>query len=122
MATAITVTVDAVNYVFTPESSTQDGVKFRVTGSTLSVPRTCEIARVLPKRSKAFPGVARNSVNLHWNVEYGTEDVVVQPIVLKQSVSRRADTNAAEFLLARKVFNAFISDSEADDFYAQLTI
>lgn len=122
MATVITVTVDAVNYVFTPESSTQDGVKFRVTGSTLAVPRTCEIARVLPKRSKAFPGVARNSVNLHWNVEYGTEDVVVQPIVLKQSVSRRADTDAAEFLLARKVFNAFISDSEADDFYAQLTI
>lgn len=122
MATVITVTVDAVNYVFTPESSTQDGVKFRVTGSTLAVPRMCEIARVLPKRSKAFPGVARNSVNLHWNVEYGTEDVVVQPIVLKQSVSRRADTDAAEFLLARKVFNAFISDSEADDFYTQLTI
>lgn len=123
MATAVTVTIDAVDYVFTPESSTTDGVRFRITGSTLSVPRTCEIARVLPKRTKTFPGVARNSINLHWNCEYGTEEpAMVSPIVLKQSVSRRADTDAAEFLLARKVFNALVGDSELADFYAQLSI
>lgn len=123
MATAITVTIDAVDYVFTPESSTSEGVKFRISGHTLSLPRTCEIARVLPKRTKTFPGVARNSVNLHWNIEYGTVDpLIVAPIVLKQQVSRRADTPDADFLLARKVFDAFLADSELSDFYAQLTI
>jgi hypothetical protein len=122
MATAITVTVDAVDYVFTPESVSSEAVRFRITGSTLAVPRYCEIARVLPKRTKTFPGVARNSVNLHWNLEYGTDEVYVQPIVLKQSSSRRADTESADYLLARKVFNGLLADSQMDSFYAELEL
>lgn len=123
MATAITVTIDAADYVFTPEASTTDAASFRITGGTLSVPRTCEIARVLPRRTKTFPGVARNSINFHWNCEYGTADPVsVAPIVLKQSSSRRADTDAAEYLLARRVFNALISDSELNSFYSDLLL
>lgn len=122
MASVMTVTVDTVDYVFTPESSTRDAVRFRVTGSTLALPRTVDVSRVLPARTKAFPGVARNIVNFHWNAEYGVDDPVVHPIVFKQQCSRRADTPDADFLLARKVFNALLSDSEMDAFYAQLIL
>lgn len=122
MATVMTVTVDAVDYVFTPEATTLEKSVFRVTGSTLSLPRFLEIARVLPKRTKLFPGVARNALSLHWSQEYGTTDIVVAPIVLKQQSSRRADTDPAEYLLARKVFNALLADTEMNGFYADLTL
>jgi hypothetical protein len=116
----ITVTVDAVNYAFTADSLQQDAVRLLAPSSTLVEPRALTLRRVYPKKSGSYPGNARNSMKLSWADTYADESVT--PIIMEVTASRRADTDAAEFLLCRKLLAAIIADSETDGFWASLSL
>jgi hypothetical protein len=118
MATNVTVTVDAVDYVFSPDSIQQDAVKYQMTGSTLALPATLTARRVYPKRSKTYPGNARNILKLSLSKEYADDSV--QPIIFELSVSRRADTSPTDFSLARDVFGQLVVDAELDNYFSNL--
>lgn len=120
MATAITVTVDAVNYVFNPDSQQQDAVKYLNNGSTLVLPWTLRLRRVYPKKQKTFPGVARNIVTTSRTFSYA--DGLTNPIVIETSFSRRADSADADLTLLRKIHAAALVDSELDGFISHLSL
>lgn len=120
MATAITVTVDAVNYTFTPDSVQPDVVRFVKGSSTLVNPDTLLLRRVYPKVQKSFPGVARNNLKTSKMITYA--DGVRAPILFEASISRRADTDATDFNLQRKIFGQLIADGELDGFFASLSL
>lgn len=116
----LTVTVDATNYVFTSDSAQQDAVRFLAPSSTLIEPRSLTLRRVYPKKSGTYPGNARNNVKLSWADTYA--DNSVTPIIMEVSVSRRADTDATEFQLCRKLLAQIIADGELDGFWASLSL
>lgn len=121
MATAITVTVDAVNYMFTPDSVQQDAVRFGEASSTLVLPRTLMLRRVYPKKQKDYPGNARNNLKTTRTVLLN-DGTTAAGIIFDTSVSRRADVAVADFLLARKIHAALLQDSELDGFFSTLAL
>lgn len=120
MASIITVTVSAVDYVFTPETYSQDAVKFQKGGSTLVNPDTLRLRRVYPKKQKTYPGHARNIVTTSSMITY--PDGTFYPITWETACSRRADTDATAFELSRQIHGAAIVDTELDGFYANLIL
>lgn len=120
MATAITVTVDAVNYVFNPDSVQQDAVRYLKADSTLVNPDLLLVRRVYPKRQKAYPGNARNVLKTARTVSHA--DLTTSQIIFETSVSRRADVLSSDFVLARKVHAALIADAELDGFFNNLSL
>lgn len=121
MATAITVTVDAVNYVFNPDSPQKDSVTFLEAGSTLVLPKQLLLRRVYPKKQKDYPGNARNNLKTTRTVLL-TDGKTPGSIIFETSVSRRADIVAADFALARKMHAALLIDSELDGFFSNLSL
>jgi hypothetical protein len=120
MANAITVTVSAVDYVFTPDTYTQDAVKFQKDSSTLVNPDTLRLRRVYPKKQKTYPGHARNILTTSTMITY--EDGTYYPITWETACSRRADTAALDFSLSRSIHSLLLADAELDGFYANLTL
>lgn len=121
MATAVTVTVDAVNYVFNPDSPQKDSVAFLGADSTLLLPRQLLLRRVYPKKQKDYPGNARNNLKTTRTVLL-TDGITPASIIFETSVSRRADVIAADFVLARKIHAALLADSELDGFFSNLSL
>lgn len=121
MATAVTVTVDAVNYVFTPDSTNKDSVAFLENNSTLSLPKGMTLRRVYPKRQKGYPGNARNYLKTSRTILLA-DGITSTPIILETNVSRRADVSSTDFALARKIHAALISDIELDGFFSNLSL
>lgn len=118
MAT-ITVSVDAANHVFTTDSSvSQDAIKYGYQNSTLTVPRNLLLKRVYPKRTKTYPGNARNEVRLSF-VDDATDSALS---IFRLEVSRQADFDATTFALQRKLMAALIADSELDNFFTVLSL
>jgi hypothetical protein len=120
MAASITVTVDAVNYVFALDSNEKDSCRYLDPSNTLALPRTLLARRVYPKRQKTFPGVARNSLKMSRMFSYG--DGTTSPIIMETTVSRRADTLDADLQLTRKLHAQLILDSEFDGFFTSLSL
>jgi hypothetical protein len=119
-STTITVTVDTVDYIYTLDSVTPDGMRYLDPASTLLLPSTVSGRRVYPKRQKTFPGVARNE--LKTSEMYSFDDGTSSPIIFATSVSRRADVATADFTLLRKKHAMLLLDGELDGFFNNLSI
>lgn len=118
MAT-ITVSVDAVNHVFTTDSAvSQDATRYGYQNSSLTVPRTLLLKRVYPKRTKTYVGNARNEVRLSM-VDEGTRNALS---IMRVECSRQADFDPAVFALQRKLLGALLLDSELDNFFTVLSL
>jgi hypothetical protein len=120
MATAVTVTVESVDYVFTPDSVRQDVALYLGPGSTLSLPHVMSTRRVYPKRQKTYPGNARNILKTTRSFSY--DDGTTAPIIWETSVSRRADSDEADFTLMRDIHASLIMDAELDGYFNNLSL
>lgn len=120
MASSITVTVNASNYVFTLDSSEKDSCRYLDPSNTLALPRTLLVRRVYPKRQKNFPGVARNSLKMSRMFSY--DDCTTSPIIMETTVSRRADTLDADLQLTRSLHAQLLVDPEFDGFFTSLSL
>lgn len=120
MATTITVTVDSVDYVFANDGQEKDLIRYLDPGHTLALPRTLVTRRVLPKKQKGYPGVARNYIKCSWMQSYADETTA--PLIMETSVSRRADTSLTELAAMRKRHAALLIDSELDSFFTALSL
>lgn len=118
MAT-ITVSVDAVNHVFTTDSAVSvDAIKYGYQNSSLVVPRTMLMKRVYPKRTKTYVGNARNELRLSF-IDDETRRALS---IFRLDVSRQADFDATTFALQRKLMAALIGDAELDSFFTNLAL
>lgn len=120
MATSVTVTVSAVNYVFNPDSVQQDAVRFLKASSTLALPDLMQLRRVHPKRTKSYPGNARNYLKTSTSILL--PDGTVSPIIWETSASRRSDVPSVDFALSRNIHAQLIGDGELDGFFNNLSL
>lgn len=120
MATNITVTVDAVNYVFTPDGTDKDSVRYLEPSNTLALPRLLITRRVYPKKQKTYPGVAR--VSMKQSRMFSYDDGTTSPIIIETTFSRRADSLPDDVALTRKLHAALLADTELDAFYTSLSL
>lgn len=116
----ITVVENAVNYVFTTDSVKPDSIVYAYSGSTLALPKNLLVRRVYPKKTGTYPGNARSSTKLTWNV---TDPVGgATPIISEFTMSWRADLGVANVTLARKILAQAILDAELGTFYETLQL
>lgn len=121
MATTLTVTVDAVNYVFNQDGGMNvNSVRYLGPGSTMVLPYSLDLRRVYPKKQKGYPGVAR--LSLKTSQAFLHADESVSPIIIETTIARRADVTVADVNLLRKVHGALIVDSELTSFYESLAL
>jgi hypothetical protein len=116
----ITVVENAVNYVFTPDSVKPDSIVYAYSGSTLALPKTLLVRRVYPKKTGTYPGNARSSTKLTWNVSDPAGGVA--PIITELTMSWRADLDIVDVTLARKILAQAILDTELGNFYETLQL
>lgn len=119
-STAVTVTVDAVDYVYTLDAVTLDGLRYLGSDNTLLLPATLNVRRVYPKRQKSFPGVARNTLKTSKTISHA--DGTQSQIIFSTEVARRPDVDAAVFTLMRKKHAALLADAEFDGFFNNLSL
>lgn len=121
MATSLTVTVDAVNYVFNQDGGMNvNSVRYLGPGSTMLLPYSLDLRRVYPKKQKGFPGVAR--LSLKTSKALLLADGTTSPIIMETSLARRADTPIADVMLAYEIHGEMLLNSNLVPFVESLSL
>lgn len=116
----IVTTIGSTTYTFTADKSDVNSLTLMEASSTLAIPRFIVLKRVFPRKTKSFPGVARISAKLTWNV--ADPAGVVTPLIAEFTHARRADIESVEVERARALLAAVVMESEVNGLFTNLVL